>query len=151
MVSFLSFSPLFKLANTVDPEGKWTRRRREEGREREKAKAAKLSDLFIRILVFEYLNESCVWFSLFSIWDCSLLCSVISGHFVMTVLILFYILFYYKVIVAPPLSHLAVTPPTKSNLKMRGYVKRFPKRTLLQRIRLLQSRLLNSYQEEILR
>lgn len=63
MVSFISFPLVFKLANTVDPEGKWTRRRRKEGREREKPKAAKLSDLFIGILVFEYLNDSCACFS----------------------------------------------------------------------------------------
>lgn len=91
-----------------------------------KQKQPKLSNLFVRVFVFEHLNESCVCFSLFSICDSSLLCSVISGHFVMTVFILFYILFYYRVIVASPLLHLVVMPPTKSNLKMRGYVKRFP-------------------------
>lgn len=127
MVSFILFPLLFKLANTVDPEGKCARGRGKEGREREKAKAAKtLRLVHYRGFVFERLNESCVCFSLFSICDCSLFCSVISGHFVMTALILFYILFYYRVIVASPLPHLAVMPPTKSNLKMRGYVKRFP-------------------------
>lgn len=98
---------------------------RREG-EGKKQKQPKLSNLFIRVFVFEHLNESCVCFSLFSICDCCLLCSVISGHFVMTVLILFYILLYYTEIVFSTMPHLAFMPPTKSNLKMRGYVKRFP-------------------------
>lgn len=105
----------------------------ERGGKGKKQKQPKLSNWFIRGFVFEHLNESCVCFSLFSICICSLLCSEISGHVVMTVLILFYILFCYRVIVTS-LPHLAVTPPTKSNLKMRGYVKRCPGRTPLQPI-----------------
>lgn len=98
----------------------------ERGGKGKKQKQPKLSNLFIRGFVFEHLNESCVCFSLFSTCICSLLCSEISGHVVMNVLILFYILFYYRAIVTSPLPHLAVMPPTKSNLKMRGYVKRCP-------------------------
>lgn len=123
---FYFISLLFKLSNMVDPEGKCTGGEGKRGGKEKKQKQPKLSDLFIRGFVFEHLNESCVCFSLFSICDCSLLCSVVSGHFVMTVLILFYILFYYRVIVASPLPHLAVMPPAKSNFKLRGYVKRFP-------------------------
>lgn len=68
----------------------------EEGERGKKQKQPKLSNLFIRVFVFEHLNESCVCFSLFSICDCCLLCSLISGYFVMTALILFYILFSYR-------------------------------------------------------
>lgn len=98
----------------------------ERGGKGKKQKQPKLSNLFIRGFVFEHLNESCVCFSLFSTCICSLLCSEISGRVVMSVLILFYILFYYGAIVTSPLPYLAVMPPTKSNLKMRGYVKRCP-------------------------
>lgn len=94
----------------------------EKGGKGKKQKQPKLSNLFIRGFVFEHLNESCVCFSLFSICICSLLCSEISGHVVMTGLVWFYILFCYRVMATSPLPHLAVKPPTKSNLKMRGYV-----------------------------
>lgn len=94
----------------------------EKGGKGKKQKQPKLSNLFIRGFVFEHLNESCVCFSLFSICICSLLCSEISGHVVMTGLVGFYILFCYRVMATSPLPHLAVKPPTKSNLKMRGYV-----------------------------
>lgn len=59
-----------------------------------------------------------VCFSLLSIWSCCLLCSAVSGHFGLTVTVLFYVAIFYRMKAA------TATTQERTILKTRGYAER---------------------------